>query len=79
MEQEAKPLPPEEEIYIGDIKRGQLCAFMVGYQKYVRETHVTAKSVAHFMPGMRIAIATPTDDVSVYERYVMCKRLPSID
>lgn len=65
---ENEPLAPEKEIYVGDIKRGQLCAFMVGGKEYLRKTHVAAKSIAHFMPGMRIAIVTPPGEVSVHER-----------
>lgn len=51
-----------------DMTRGQLCAFLVGYPAFLPETQVVVKSILHFMPGMRIAIATSSADVSVFER-----------
>ena len=56
------------EPYVNDITRGQLCAFMIGFAPFVRETQVSAESVAQFMPGMRIAIAAHAEDVSLFER-----------
>lgn len=67
-EKERVELPPHKEPYVNGITRGQLCAFMVGIAPFVLEAQVAAESVAHFMPGMRIAIAAHAEDVSLFER-----------
>lgn len=66
--EEKEHVPPHMEPYVNDITRGQLCAFTVGFAPFVLEAQVAAESVAYFMPGMRIAIAAHTDDVSLFER-----------
>lgn len=52
----------------GNITRGQMCAFMVGYFEFFPETKVAVSSVVHFMPGMRIGIATNPKDFHVFNR-----------
>lgn len=62
------PYDPANEPYAKGVTRGQICAFMTGFSSFLRETQVTVKSVMHFMPGMRMAIATQAEDVSVFQR-----------
>ncbi len=62
------PYDPANEPYAEGVTRGQICAFMTGFHSFLRETEVTVKSVLHFMPGMRMGIATPAEDLSVFER-----------
>lgn len=64
------PYDPANEPYLKDITRGQICAFMTGFSSFLKETEVTVKSIVHFMPGMRVAIATQDHDISVFERWV---------
>lgn len=66
------PFDPANEPYVKGVKRGQICAFMTGFSFFIMETKVAVESVIHFMPGMRIAIATQAEEVSVFER---CRQL----
>lgn len=66
---------PHEKPYTQDIKRGQLCAFMIGYRAFVSETRVMVKSIEQFMPGMRIAVATELEDVALHERWEGASRV----
>eukprot|EP00903_Cladosiphon_okamuranus_P008170 g7869.t1 len=59
---------PPDEPYVKGIKRGQICAFMSGFSFFVMETKVAVESILHFMPGMRIAIATHAEEVSLFQR-----------
>lgn len=59
---------PTKEVYVKDIARGQICAFMIGYSTYLKETEVAAKSVLTLMPGVRVAIATHPDELSDFSR-----------
>lgn len=61
---------PPNEAYVKGIKRGQICAFMSGFSFFIMETKVAVESILHFMPGMRVAIATQAEEVSVFQRYV---------
>ena len=54
--------------YIGNITRGEICAFMVGYFEFFSETEISVSSVTHFMPGMRVRIATTPRDFHVFNR-----------
>lgn len=54
--------------YTDDIRRGQLCAFLPGYFEFLGESNLTVRSIQHFMPGMRVAVATSTLDFHVYNR-----------
>lgn len=51
------------------IKRGELCAFMIGHGHFIRETQVSVESVIQFMPGMTIAVAVRNEVYSVYNRW----------
>eukprot|EP00752_Nemacystus_decipiens_P004759 g4334.t1 len=62
------PVDPADEPFVEGIKRGQICAFMTGFSFFIMETKVAVESVLHFMPGMRVAIATQAEEVSVFER-----------
>eukprot|EP00903_Cladosiphon_okamuranus_P017930 g16498.t1 len=63
--------------YSGDITRGDLCAFMVGYFEFLPEASAAVSSVTHFMPGMKIGIATHPRDFHVYNRAV--GHLPTVN
>lgn len=52
----------------GNVTRGEMCAFILGYFEFLPETSVTVSSVTHFMPGMRVGIATSPVDFSVFNR-----------
>lgn len=65
-----KPVDPADEPFVEGIKRGQICAFMTGFSFFIMETKVAVDSILHFMPGMRVAIATQAEEVSVFERCV---------
>ena len=54
--------------YVAGIKRGDLCAFMLGYFDFLPETNVSVQSVLQFMPGMRVTIVTDRRDFSVFNR-----------
>lgn len=54
--------------YSGNVTRGELCAFMIGYFEFLPETTVAVSSVVHFMPGMRVGIATNPRDFHVFNR-----------
>lgn len=54
--------------FSGDITRGEMCAFMIGYAKYLPEANVGVSSVLHFMPGMKVGIATNPRDFDVFNR-----------
>lgn len=62
------PLTPDMQPYVNDIRRGQLCMFLIGYAPFVSETRVIVESIVHFMPGTRIAIAAHANDFPVYNR-----------
>lgn len=62
------PVDPADEPFVEGIKRGQICAFMTGFSFFIMETKVAVDSILHFMPGMRVAIATQAEEVSVFER-----------
>lgn len=47
----------------------ELCAFIFGHDLFVSETFVTAKSIIHFMPGMRISVAVDPRHYWLYSRY----------
>lgn len=49
--------------------RDRICAFLPGYLEFLRETELAVSSVLHFMPGMRIGIATSARDFHVFNRY----------
>ncbi|CAM9790044.1 unnamed protein product [Ectocarpus fasciculatus] len=59
---------PAEEPFVTGIKRGQICAFLTSNAFFLKETEITVKSIGQFMPGMRVAIATDADNVSVFKR-----------
>lgn len=59
---------PADVSFAHSITRGQLCAFLPGYLEFFQETKLTASSILHFMPGMRIAIATNPFNFHVYNR-----------
>eukprot|EP00903_Cladosiphon_okamuranus_P019502 g17934.t1 len=54
--------------YSGNVTRGEMCAFMTGYFEFLPETRVAVSSVTHFMPGMKVAIATNPVDFHVFNR-----------
>ncbi|CAB1112818.1 unnamed protein product [Ectocarpus sp. CCAP 1310/34] len=59
---------PSATEYIGTTTRGQICAFMRGYSRLLPITKVAVSSVLHFMPGMRIGIATHPSDFEEFHR-----------
>ncbi|CAM9930909.1 unnamed protein product [Ectocarpus sp. 6 AP-2014] len=59
---------PTNEPFVTGIKRGQICAFLTSNAFVIKETQVTVKSIGQFMPGMRVAIATDANDVSLFKR-----------
>lgn len=59
---------PATITYSGDITRGEVCAFLPGYFEFLPETRVSVSSVLHFMPGMRVGIATNPVDFQVFNR-----------
>lgn len=54
--------------YSGNITRGEMCAFLSGYFEFLPEARVAVSSVVHFMPGMRVGIATNPRDFQVFNR-----------
>eukprot|EP00903_Cladosiphon_okamuranus_P015305 g14139.t1 len=54
--------------YRGDTTRGEMCAFLVGYFEFLPEARVAVSSVSHFMPGMKVGIATHPWDFHVFNR-----------
>lgn len=62
------PYNPADEPYVNNISRGQICAFMTGFSSFLKETEVAVRSILHFMPGMRVAIATHAGDFSLFDR-----------
>ena len=67
-EEDSDDLPPHMQPYVNGIVQGELCTFIIGFAPFVLETQVAVESVAHFMPGMRIAIAAHYEDVPLFER-----------
>ncbi|CBJ32724.1 expressed unknown protein [Ectocarpus siliculosus] len=65
---EATSSNPTNEPFVTGIKRGQICAFLTSNAFVIKETQVTVKSIGQFMPGMRVAIATDANDVSLFKR-----------
>lgn len=59
---------PGAIVYTGNITRGQICVFMRGYFDFFSETKVSVDSVLHFMPGVRVRIATSPTDFHVFNR-----------
>ena len=46
----------------------EMCAFIAGYYEFYAETNVSVSSVLHFMPGMRVGIATNPGHFHVFNR-----------
>lgn len=65
-----KPATPDMEPFTKDLVRGNLCAFVSGYHVFLPETLVAVRSVHHFMPGMRMTVATHPGEFSVFNRWV---------
>lgn len=55
-------------MFSGNITRGEMCAFLTGHFEFLPEARVTVDSVVHFMPGMRVGIATHSNDFQVFNR-----------
>ncbi|CAM9729877.1 unnamed protein product [Scytosiphon promiscuus] len=63
--------PPAATLPYGkDLVRGDLCAFMTGYFIFLAETEASVRSLAHFMPGMRVRVAVDPIYFSVFNRTV---------
>lgn len=52
------------------VTRGNMCIFIAAGSDEVEQTDVTIQSILEFVPGMRIALATESDSVDEYRRYV---------
>lgn len=59
---------PAATQYIGNITRGEICAFLRGYFEFLPELHASVSSVIDFMPGVRVGIATAQRDFHVFNR-----------
>lgn len=59
---------PTAIVYSGNTTRGQMCAFMPGYFEFLPELRASVASILHFMPGMRIGIATAPPDFHAFNR-----------
>lgn len=59
---------PAATVYVRNVTRGELCAFMLGYFTFLPEISSSVHSVLSFMPGMRVRIATHHDDFPVFNR-----------
>lgn len=56
------------EVFLGPIHHGSICAFLPGYRDFFGEANVAIQSVATFMPGIRIAIATSPANFHLFNR-----------
>ncbi|CAM9587062.1 unnamed protein product [Ectocarpus sp. 6 AP-2014] len=65
-----------ERAYLGEVKRGDLCAFVVGRAGEEAMWEVTVNSILQFMPGMKVAIAAKAEGLDAYERSM--GRLPGV-
>ncbi|CAM9670176.1 unnamed protein product, partial [Ectocarpus fasciculatus] len=61
-------VPPAMIEYTEDLLRGEMCAFATGYYVFLRESEASVKSLAHFVPGMRVRIAVDDIHFSVFNR-----------
>lgn len=62
------PTDPSLIYFSDNLVRGNLCAFIQGYLYFLAEAEVTAKSIAHFMPGMRIVVTAHPAHVDTFNR-----------
>ncbi|CAM9328797.1 unnamed protein product, partial [Ectocarpus sp. 12 AP-2014] len=62
------PVHPAMIEYSEDLLRGEMCAFATAYYLYLRETEASVRSLAHFLPGMRVRLAVDTIHFSVFNR-----------
>ncbi|CAM9712766.1 unnamed protein product [Ectocarpus sp. 4 AP-2014] len=65
-----------ERTYLGEVERGNLCAFVGGRVGEEAMLEVTVKSILQFMPGMKVAIAAAAEGLDAYERSI--GRLPGV-
>lgn len=72
--EEIVPITPALMPYTKDLVRGDICAFTTGYFVFLAETAVSVKSIVHFMPGMRVIVATDPAYFSVFNRWVNSRR-----
>lgn len=56
------------DLVFGQITSGELCAFMPGYRAFLHEINCSVHSILHFMPGMRVRIASDRRDFGVFNR-----------
>lgn len=54
--------------FIGDVTRGNICAFVAGTASQVDQLEVTVTSVLEFRPGVRVAVAAEHDALDAYRR-----------
>ncbi|CAB1101450.1 unnamed protein product [Ectocarpus sp. CCAP 1310/34] len=62
------PVHPAMIEYSENLLRGEMCAFSTAYHLYLRETEASVRSLAHFLPGMRVRLAVDTIHFSVFNR-----------
>lgn len=69
-----------ERLFVQDVVRGSICAFVAGTTSDAARTTVTVESILRFMPGVRVAIAAEDAALGTYKRYgsetvpFICKR-----
>lgn len=56
--------------FVGDIARGNICAFIAGNADTVDQLEVTVTSILQFVPGMRVAVAVEAESLETYRRWV---------
>ncbi|CAM9281756.1 unnamed protein product [Ectocarpus fasciculatus] len=55
-------------VYVGSTTTNQMCVFLRGYFDLLAEARLSVSSVLHFMPGLRVAVATHPRDFQVFNR-----------
>lgn len=63
-------LAEAERPFTHDVARGNLCAFVAGRADEADLCEVTVKSIQHFNPGVRVAVATEDAGLGAYVRWV---------
>lgn len=55
-------------MFVQDVVRDRICAFVPGTASDVARTEVTVESILRFMPGMRVVVAAEASVLGAYER-----------
>ncbi|CAN0091222.1 unnamed protein product [Scytosiphon promiscuus] len=57
-----------ERLFVQDVVRGSICAFVTGTSADAERTTVTVESILRFMPGVRVAVAAEDAALDTYKR-----------